>query len=323
MRNIILSAHSRFFRKYSKVLMRPRHGNIVVWAACKAADRLFRIVFYCYMAVYKVFGSLPAALDGKGDVIVSLTSFPKRIGSLWMVIDSIMRQSTRPAQVQLYLAKDEFPDGKDGLPKRLLKYIDLGLDVRFKEDNLMSHKKYFYALRENKGKLVVTVDDDCYYHPTTIGNLLKTHRAHPRCVCCNTLKVIRHDNGAALPYAEWYRPAAEDIIGEDIANIAIGFNGVLYPTELFEEAELMFDVDTIRECAPRADDLWLKAVELIHGIGIAGGDFMCPGISILGSQVVALYSTNTGANAQNDIQWKQLDERFGLRKMLCRETKPL
>lgn len=43
------------------------------------------------------------------------------------------------------------------------------------------------------GHDVITVDDDLYYHPGTIGNLVRIHRQHPDCICANTIRVVGFD----------------------------------------------------------------------------------------------------------------------------------
>lgn len=311
---MILRMHAYFYAMNDKVPGTLRHKNFVMWVVCNTMVRVCRVLLLCHASVCRMLGMYPQPLSGEGDVVVSFTSFPKRIGSVWLVVDSMMRQDVPPAQVQLYLSEEEFPEGRSSLPKRLLKYTELGLDIRFRPDNLMPHNKYFYALQENKDKLVVTVDDDLYYYPNTISNLLKMHEQHPDCVCSNTMKIIRYEGGSVLPYARWERPIEQVPVSK--LNIALGFNGALYPTALFEHADRMFDKEAIRELSLKADDLWLKALETVYGIDVTNGDYSPSSVSIVGSQAVSLMSTNTGENAQNDVQWARLEERYGLREKL-------
>ena len=77
----------------------------------------------------------------KPRIIISLTSFPKRIDIVWITIESILRQSQKPDEIILWLAEEQF-QGIDSLPKSLLELMERGLTIRFCDD-LRSHKKYY------------------------------------------------------------------------------------------------------------------------------------------------------------------------------------
>ena len=62
------------------------------------------------------------------------------------------------------------------------------------------------------------------------------------------------------------------------------------------------------ELALKADDLWLKAHEILQNIEVVAGEYYCIGPSILGAQKVNLMSTN--CDGENDIQWKKLCEYY-------------
>lgn len=52
-------------------------------------------------------------------LVVSLTSFPKRIDTIHLVIESMLRPSMKPDKVLFYLSKEQFGDSVDesNLPK--------------------------------------------------------------------------------------------------------------------------------------------------------------------------------------------------------------
>ena len=41
----------------------------------------------------------------KENIIVSLTSYPKRIGTVWLTIETLLRQSVKPDEIILWLAQ--------------------------------------------------------------------------------------------------------------------------------------------------------------------------------------------------------------------------
>ena len=84
----------------------------------------------------------------KKKIVVSLTTFPARIDECYFAIKSLMIQSYPADRIILWLAKNQFPDEK--LPSKYDKLIARGLEVRYCEEDLRSHKKYYYALQEQK-----------------------------------------------------------------------------------------------------------------------------------------------------------------------------
>ena len=77
-------------------------------------------------------------------LIVSLTSIPSRIDDLWLVIETLFRQSYKPDEIILWLSKDQFEFAV--LPVKLLKQQRRGLQIKFVDGDLKSHKKYIYAI---------------------------------------------------------------------------------------------------------------------------------------------------------------------------------
>ena len=96
------------------------------------------------------------------ELIVSITSYPGRIHAVHKSINTLLRQSLKPDKIVLWLAKEQFPDGKAKLPEELLRLEELGLEIRWCED-LKSYKKLIPALREFPDAIIVTADDDIYY----------------------------------------------------------------------------------------------------------------------------------------------------------------
>jgi len=82
-------------------------------------------------------------------VIVSFTSYPKRIGMVHKVVESLLEQTIRADAILLYLSLDEFPHEESDLPDMLREMIGKhGFRIIWVKGNLKSHKKYYYALQE-------------------------------------------------------------------------------------------------------------------------------------------------------------------------------
>ena len=252
-----------------------------------------------------------APLSGnESGVVVSLTTFPARIGKLWMVLLSVFRQTVRPDKIVLVLTEEEFPDGIAGLPASLIPYLDLGVEVVFMPYNLKCHNKYIYSLKAYPEAVVITLDDDCYYRRDTIQRLLRLHSKYPGSVCCNIAAVIDPDH--FHEYSHWKKSSSSR--APDNRNVALGFAGVLYPPGL--PLDRICDKDLAMRLAPTADDLWLKAVQMSSGFKVACGDFFPKPVTIKSSQKVSLRKINKGSGNRNDLQWKALDAHFNLRQMI-------
>lgn len=97
------------------------------------------------------------------DVIISLTSYPKRINTVCKTIYSLLNQDVKASKIYLYLTHQEFPRKEIELPENLLELIPKGLIIKW-TDNIGSYTKLIPALTEFPEKIIVTVDDDMVYN---------------------------------------------------------------------------------------------------------------------------------------------------------------
>src|SRR5690606_22827294 len=116
-----------------------------VWKRLFSLSRLIirsisNVVLPVYLDLTKNLSQYRIVPPTKGsiEVVVSLTSFPARINTVWLVIESLLRQKVKPDKLILWLSKDQF-SSIDVLPKRLKSQILRGLEIRFVEGDLRSH----------------------------------------------------------------------------------------------------------------------------------------------------------------------------------------
>lgn len=197
-------------------------------------------------------------VDEKGEIIISLTSFPARIELVWMTVASLMNQTLKPKKIILWLSKEQFI-GEETLPKSLLILKERGLEIRFCTD-LKPHKKYFYVMQEYPEDIIVTVDDDIFYPENHLEMLWKKHLEFPAAVCCWFAHRITYN---AVGKIEEYRKWDGGISGETTPSfqvMAVGCGGVLYPPHSLSMN--VFKKEDIFTLCPVTDDLWLKAMEI-------------------------------------------------------------
>ena len=243
----------------------------------------------------------------KEKIIVSLTTYPKRISTIWLTIDSLLRQTVKPDEIILWLANSQFENGLDDLPDSLLQLQRRGLTIRFCDD-LRSHKKYYFALQEYPDDLVILADDDMFYPRDTIAKLLDMHKQHPQDICCMTAQVI--DPGFTAMPSVWRNPKLEehDLQHSDQIQAFTG-SGTLIPSgALPKEA---FDAEKIKFLCLHADDLWITFMAHLAGTKITTQQKWRPfPVTIYGTAAGSLYYINAEEN-QNDVQWQNLLDHYG------------
>lgn len=243
----------------------------------------------------------------KQKVIVSFTSYPKRIGDVWLVAETLLRQSYKPDAVILWLADSQFPGGLADLPPRLTALQERGLTICFCDD-LRSHKKYYYAMQEYPEDLIILVDDDTFYSRDMVKRLLDMHDKYPKDIVCMTPAMITEVE--KMP-SEWrMRRCDERIVSSYYAQPFTG-QGTLYPPHSMDE-ECAFDKERIMNLCPYADDLWLKLMSMRKGTMVTAiYPYRSIPVNIYGTAEGSLYYIN-GENKQNDVQWQNLLDHYGV-----------
>ena len=202
-------------------------------------------------------------------IIVSVTSYPARIRSVALALETIYEQTRKLDKVVLWLAASQFPNRDDDLPKELLKLVfEKGLEIQWCDDDLKPHKKYYYAFQKYPDDLVITIDDDILYPPQRIENLYLSYLLHPYAVAAARAHLIPiSESGKILPYKLWPQEIDAYVNKMSLQLCATGCGGVLYPTGLFSKVrECLLDKETIKRVCLYADDLWLKGMEIVAGI---------------------------------------------------------
>lgn len=207
----------------------------------------------------RVSGVLPE----DGGVVVSLTSYGKRLDIVHLTILSLMHQTVMPDLIVLWL---DCEDDSALVPDELTRLEKYGLDIRYGCENLKGHKKYFWALREFAGACVITVDDDVMYPPDTVESLIRAHERFPEAIVGRRVHRMTLDGGSLAHYVDWqFEWHENDLPRKDL--LATGVGGILYPPRCF--GDQAFDLGPIADTGLGNDDLWLKANEIIDGRDVA------------------------------------------------------
>lgn len=244
-------------------------------------------------------------------VIVSLTSYPKRIGTIHRTIETLLTQDFRPDMVVLWLAKDQFPNGEADLPRKLLNLKAFGLMICWCED-IRSYKKLIPALREYPEDVIVTADDDLFYRPDWLGRLFASYQTDSDAVHCHFANDIRVLNGQIGRYSEWL--FCGECGPKSFRKALLGGAGGLYPPHIL--AEDVMRSDLFMKLAPCADDLWFWAMAVLNNkkvklIDNAFRRFEC---DYAADNSEALQNHNLGPASMNDSQLSSILKAYPIVK---------
>lgn len=231
-------------------------------------------------------------------VIISLTTFPKRINNIWLILECILRQSKQPQSVILHLSKEQFPTFNT-LPKRLNRYIDSGfLKIKLVEGDIKSHKKYWYIVQKNESYPIITIDDDIIYESHTIETLWNNYQEEPNTIiACYCKKINWNIQHEILPYSLWNGKVN---VGDKGLDIFFGSGGgTLFPINSLKDANEEFEI--IKNVCPFADDIWLNAIIRKNGYQVKKANAKNTYPEWMNWKNVKLSTVNNG-NLYNDKQ---------------------
>ena len=158
----------------------------------------------------------------KEQIVVSMTSWRKRLCNVPKVIDSILAQTRKPDVVVLNLAEQEFPNKE--IPAELVDYINNNAKLKLNWVNADTRvwKKFLPILEEYPEALIVPIDDDIIYPKTMIADFMRVHRKYPddpisgnkfsfggvKCHCgCASMVQAKHFEGWRRFYKHRFRVA--------------------------------------------------------------------------------------------------------------------
>lgn len=234
-----------------------------------------------------------------GPLIVSLTSYPARFGTLALTLKAILRQSVRPDEVILWL--DEGDDALLPLAVRDLPGLSIRICPRWR-----SYKKIVPTLLANPDAYIVTADDDVYYPRDWLAGLVDAAAQNTPIACHRAHRVALGSDGLPLSYRQWSRNIGKPERSELV--FLTGVMGVIYAPGVFHSDVVREDLFT--RLAPKTDDVWLYWMHRLTGVEAAK---ICGRARILeweGSQAQSLRAGNLTGDG-NDRAVRAMLDHFG------------
>lgn len=250
-------------------------------------------------------------------LVVTLTTFDKRIDDVYLCIESLLHQSLRPNRLMLWLSEEEFPRSRP-LPAMLLRQQARGLEIHYCPRDIGPYKKLIPALSLCPNDLLVTVDDDVMYPVDTLDLLYRAHLHYPKAVVANHAhQLIRDRHGRVMPYRKWPKGVQVSTPTSDVFPVGIG--GVLYPPGALHPDVMKENI--FMSQSPGADDIWFKAMAVKAGT-LA---FVAPNhrpwlkryLFIESSQIFALKRLNKCSVTGNDAKLAAVFSTLGCHDGRC------
>lgn len=285
-------------------------------ASCIANKQLLFDIATREMTHYCLTSKEKGITDNKfadAEVVVSLTTYSKRLYEVYLTIESIMQGTMKPNRIVLWLE-----DALKGhlLPLFLQKQMERGLEIKFCKD-IRSYKKLIPSLKEYPNSVIITIDDDVIYNADVVEKLVNAYNADPNHVYANRVNEITFDHdGIPCNYNKW-KCVTENYKSSNL-HFFTGVGGVLYPPHCFNDD--VFNEDAFMSLAQYGDDIWFYAMSLINGYNVvkvfthnvAGNDFLV-NESV---QDISLFHINTEGRQLNDLQISAVFDKYDIYRFL-------
>lgn len=247
--------------------------------------------------------------NNKNEIIVSLTTYGKRLFDVAITIESIMQGSMKPNRIVLWLGEDM---RNITLPITLQKQQNRGLEISYCKD-IRSYKKLIPTLKKYPEASIITIDDDAIYEYDLVEKLVNMHKLYPQSIIANRIhQMVLDQIGKPVSYMKWnwYANPKES----SPLNFFTSGGGVLFPPHSLNIE--VFNEHVFTDICKYADDVWWNAMALKEGTNVLkcythdkrGEDYLMN----MNVQDIGLFKINTVGECGNDKQIKAVYERYDL-----------
>ena len=211
-------------------------------------------------------------------IYVSLTSIFANQETLIHTLYSIAKQVKLPDKCYIYLSEEKylldegFKDKK--INDNLQKIVDVNSMFEIKWVKNTGPYRKLLPLLEEKWKedcFIITVDDDIYYDPNLISNLISDYNKYKCSVSYNAwnigqnINTINYKNRMSLQ-----QPSM------NLYNFATGVNGVLYkPHFFYKTKDIIFKEELYLKYCTTTDDIWFYLLRILNNVNCYSSTKKC------------------------------------------------
>lgn len=193
-------------------------------------------------------------------VVVSLTSHPYRINSVYKTISLLLNQTVKPDRVVLWLAQEQFKDVE--VPDSLQNLEKYGLEIKWVDRDIKSFKKLVPSVKEFPDSIIITADDDILYPNNFVESLYSSYLKNPDFIHANRAFLIKQHKkdgkfyicSRNYVYNKTYLPRFRN-------ELMTGY-GTLFPPNSLNKT-ILNDEIFMKEI-PTNDDIWFWAMAVLN-----------------------------------------------------------
>lgn len=250
----------------------------------------------------------------RGDVVLSLTSWEKRLDVLPLALYCLVNQSVWPARFEVWLTEAD----RERLPSEVRTlFSNMGVQFRITED-YRSHKKWLPALREHADRFIVTADDDTLYPRHWLKWLLRDLEPEEEVSVAHMCNQVTFDQeGNIKPYEDWIKGRDVPPGTSSDSFFAIGYGGQVLHRDWFSDPFL--DPELIFDLCPKNDDIWLAFALRMSGISTRNSRVYLPLLEVANTYDTSLQRYNL-ERGLNDEQIQDTMEAFDLTPDIFRDA---
>ena len=227
-----------------------RSSNYLKFFALKGWKRGAVIESQFRWFLYNLGRGLQTDKKQKKDLLVTLTTTPKRFAVVEKTLRSIVSQSYRPATVRIFIEK-QF---EESLTRQISHLSKFGIQVIGVEAGLGPHNKLVPQLRMGfEEAYLIYLDDDIIYPRHLFQTMIETsQRVNDSSVIANWGQLCTFDkNGDLVSYRKW--PSWREAGTAPQACVPLGVAGVLLPQGLVKRK--FQELGDLSSLCPYQDDL--------------------------------------------------------------------
>ncbi|MBO4231376.1 MAG: hypothetical protein J5886_06835 [Bacteroidales bacterium] len=205
-------------------------------------------------------------------IIISMTSYPKRINNLYYSIRLLLeKQSLKPDVLFLWLSEEEFPNKENDLPSNLNTLIRENgtIDLRWVKENTYVHKRH-EVFRYIDDAYVFFMDDDVEYDPKLIETVVDISNCYPDTIIQYNRYSPHIYDGIRIKY----KKKGSCLLGGPYINKFRWCGQSMIPTSIYPKVILSDRYQRIRkETSPISDECWFQPWVVYYDIPLYSCDF--------------------------------------------------
>tara|TARA_B110001452_G_C15241431_1_gene429872 strand:- start:9781 stop:10554 length:774 start_codon:yes stop_codon:yes gene_type:complete len=204
------------------------------------------------------------------NIYVSLTSIYQKQNLLLNTLVSIKNQILLPTKCYIYLSTEPYLLDQ-GFKNKILnndlqEFIDKNdiFEVRWCE-NIGPYRKLLPLLKEkwNEDCLILTMDDDIFYHSNLINQLVSDYNKYKCCIAYRGhTPNLNNINFETLKYEKGNSPILKHLY--NFANSGVGT--VNHPSFYHKTGDLIFNLEYIKNYCETSDDIWYYLCRIVNNI---------------------------------------------------------